>query len=507
MKRIAVRTLALLLCVILCVGLLPVCAFADEEPEAEAAQEEVEVPAEEPTEEEEAAEEPAEEEAAEEPEEEPAEEEAEAEPEAPAEEPEAEAEEPAEEPTVTAEPAEEEEEEAEVFTDEGVGYMNANSAGSLGLKVVIAGSDSDYEVREIDWNAKTTLKVKATVNSGALTYQWYKVNEKDIDFDAGEFVYRAENAISGATSTKYTTPALHSAKAFYYTCSVTDKKGAHATALFCIYPYYDTPDISLASGNSGVDVSWSEVSWISGEDSSLTGFNEGPKIYAAKYQVYRKASGGEWAALKTVKSLRYTDTTAKMGTKYAYKVRAYINGAWTPFGTGQTITFNPFTDVSEDMTEFKSIAWAYNNGIVKGTSDTTFSPDASLTRAQFVMMLWKMNGSPTVSGVKNPFTDVSGDKTVKAVLWALQKGIIVKGTEFHPTDSISRIQVIMILWKLAGSPKVSAKNPFTDVSGSKTVKAMNWAYSKKIQGTSSTAFSPSADCSRAQMTYFMYKTK
>ena len=65
----------------------------------------------------------------------------------------------------------------------------------------------------------------------------------------------------------------------------------------------------------------------------------------------------------------------------------------------------------------------------------------------------------------------------------------------------------MILWKLNGSQTVSGKNPYTDVTGTKTIKAMNWAYKKGVKGTSDTAFQPNTNCSRAQMVYFMYMTK
>ena len=125
----------------------------------------------------------------------------------------------------------------------------------------------------------------------------------------------------------------------------------------------------------------------------------------------------------------------------------------------------------------------------------------------FVMILYKMHGSPKVSG-KNPFKDVSGSKSVKAVLWAYNKGL-VKGTDkthFSPDVNLSRINIIMILYKLAGSPKVSGSNPFTDISGSKTVKAILWAVKKKIiTGVDATHFDPDGDCSRELFVEVLYK--
>ena len=80
------------------------------------------------------------------------------------------------------------------------------------------------------------------------------------------------------------------------------------------------------------------------------------------------------------------------------------------------------------------------------------------------MMLWKMNGRPEVSG-KNPFKDVTGKKTIKAILWALNEGIIVSGKTFDPEGEISRAQIVMMLWKMSGSPSDTGTSPFTDVKG------------------------------------------
>jgi hypothetical protein len=125
----------------------------------------------------------------------------------------------------------------------------------------------------------------------------------------------------------------------------------------------------------------------------------------------------------------------------------------------------------------------------------------------FVMILWKMHGKPVVSG-SNPFTDVSGTTSVNAVKWAVQKGI-VKGTSattFSPEDPLSRMNIIMILWKLAGSPKASTTTDFVDLSGSKAIKAVNWAVKKGIiTGVDATHFDPDGNCSRALLVEVLYK--
>ena len=225
---------------------------------------------------------------------------------------------------------------------------------------------------------------------------------------------------------------------------------------------------------------------------------------AEKYQVQRK-SDGDWEMLKTVTALSYTDATPKMGTN-KYRVRAYGLGTWSAWSNAMSAAFNPFTDVSTSDTIFKYVSWAYNNDIVTGTSDTTFSPGNTCTRIQFIMMLWKMHGSPVVGGT-NPFSDIEdGTRTCKAILWALDKGIINSGSTFNPKGSVTRINIVMMLWKLAGSPKASGTNPFTDVSGAKTINAVLWAYSNGItKGTSATTFSPNKNCTRGQLVTFLYK--
>ena len=224
---------------------------------------------------------------------------------------------------------------------------------------------------------------------------------------------------------------------------------------------------------------------------------------ATRYCLERSVNGGAYLDLVYTSNTYYFDDALLMGTTYDYKLWKYT-GSWSVVGTFGAEVYNPFEDVSGKKT-IDYIGWAYNNGVVTGTSGTTFAPTASCTRVQFVMMLWKMNGSPEVSGTL-PFKDVSGTKTTKAVLWALKAGVIVSGKYFNPDDPITRVQIVMILWKMAGSPSVSGTLPFKDVSGDKTKKAVLWAYKNGItKGTSDTTFSPNKACTREQLVVFLYK--
>ena len=109
----------------------------------------------------------------------------------------------------------------------------------------------------------------------------------------------------------------------------------------------------------------------------------------------------------------------------------------------------PFADVSSNRYYYNAVLWAVENGITKGTSSTAFSPDLDCSRAQMVTLLWRAEGSPA-AGSSNPFTDVAtGVYYTDAVLWAAENGI-VKGTSsttFSPNAGCTRAQIVTFLWR------------------------------------------------------------
>ena len=99
--------------------------------------------------------------------------------------------------------------------------------------------------------------------------------------------------------------------------------------------------------------------------------------------------------------------------------------------------------------------------IVKGTTATTFEPYASCNRAQAVTMLWRAAGSPEPKTTTTSFTDVAaGSYDEKAVLWAVENGIVTGTTEttFSPYDVCSRAQIVTFLWRSEKSPDASGTN-------------------------------------------------
>ena len=171
-----------------------------------------------------------------------------------------------------------------------------------------------------------------------------------------------------------------------------------------------------------------------------------------------------------------------------------------------------FVDVATGSYYEDAVDWAVENGITKGTDDTHFSPDGICTRAQAVTFLWRTAGSPASKTSTMPFTDVPvGSYYYDAVLWAVENGI-TKGTSdttFSPNMTCSRAQIVTFLWRSEKSPAAGTANPFADVkSTAYYADAVLWAVKENItKGTTSTTFSPDADCTRAQIVTFLWRCK
>ena len=171
-----------------------------------------------------------------------------------------------------------------------------------------------------------------------------------------------------------------------------------------------------------------------------------------------------------------------------------------------------FVDVATGSYYEDAVDWAVENGITKGTDDTHFSPDGICTRAQAVTFLWRTAGSPKPETRTMPFTDVPvGSYYYDAVLWAVENGI-TKGTSdttFSPNMTCSRAQIVTFLWRSEKSPAAGTANPFADVkSTAYYADAVLWAVKENItKGTTNTTFSPDADCTRAQIVTFLWRCK
>ncbi len=163
-----------------------------------------------------------------------------------------------------------------------------------------------------------------------------------------------------------------------------------------------------------------------------------------------------------------------------------------------------FTDVKVDEWYADAVQWAFNKGIVSGT---TFSGNKSCTRAQFITMLWKADGSPKVSAA-NPFTDVkSTDAHYDAALWAKEKGLIVS-TTFAPQTVLTRGEFVITLWKYLGCPEGLQANQYLDIESHQSDfgRAVAWSHLNSVMGaTERNKFSPKKSIIKTDVVNIMYR--
>ena len=167
-----------------------------------------------------------------------------------------------------------------------------------------------------------------------------------------------------------------------------------------------------------------------------------------------------------------------------------------------------FADVPANAYFADAVKWAVDNGVTNGLTDTMFGPYESCTRAQIVTFLWRAAGSPEPKAASS-FTDVPASAYyAKAVAWAVENGITngMTATEFAPDATCTRGQSVTFLHRaLKGTANGSAN--FADVaSDAFYADAVNWAVANNVtNGTSNTTFSPSTDCTRAEIVTFLYR--
>lgn len=166
----------------------------------------------------------------------------------------------------------------------------------------------------------------------------------------------------------------------------------------------------------------------------------------------------------------------------------------------------PFTDVPANAWYYDELYYAWFNGLIKGTSSTTFSPADTTTRAQAVTVLYRMAGSPNVNGLNEPFADVAENYWARdAIIWAYENAII-KGYDaatFGPEDSVTRAQFVTMMYRYAGYPKTDADlGMFSDAAdvAPSFRSAVCWAASNNVvNGYPDGTFRPNDVITRAQL--------
>ena len=169
-----------------------------------------------------------------------------------------------------------------------------------------------------------------------------------------------------------------------------------------------------------------------------------------------------------------------------------------------------FADVPADAYYAEAVQWAVAQGITKGTSAAAFSPDSTCTRAQIVTFLHRAAGSPEAAG-GTVFSDVPEDAYyADAVRWAVAEGITrgTSETAFSPDAPCTRAQIVTFLHRAAGSPEAADAAAFSDVSDSAYYAgAVRWAVAGGVtRGTGADRFSPDKTCTRAEAVTFLYRS-
>lgn len=195
-------------------------------------------------------------------------------------------------------------------------------------------------------------------------------------------------------------------------------------------------------------------------------------------------------------SIQYTGTD-KNGAAYNGTVEIAVSNPMS--------NISKFNDVRQTDYFAQPVSWAIEKGITKGTSGTTFSPDATCTRVQILTFLWRAYGSPAPT-ITNPFSDLPNNKDYQsASMWAFQKNLI-SSTKLNPDAPCTRSEVARYLWILAGRP-AAPTTQFADVpANSNYAQAVSWAYTQGVtDGTSASTFTPSATCTRGQIVTFLWR--
>ena len=188
----------------------------------------------------------------------------------------------------------------------------------------------------------------------------------------------------------------------------------------------------------------------------------------------------------------------------------------TPGSGGRVLQFTfdtpSFTDVTDtEAFYYRPVYWAAGNHVTTGWSDGTFRPWNTCNRASIVTFLWRLAGSPAVSG-SYPFKDPTGNAEFdRAVIWATQKGIVSGFSDgtFRPWNPCNRASIVTFLYRMAGKPPVSGSYPYSDSTGNAEFdRAITWAeYQEITTGYSDGTFRPWSPCSRAAVAAFLCRAQ
>lgn len=411
----------------------------------------------------------------------------------------------------------------------GTGTVPSSVTQNSGSSVTVASGSglrrTGYTFR--GWNTKadrsgTAYAAGATIKTGATLYAQWTPNTYTVKFNA-----------NGGTGTMKDQSLTYDAAATALRTNSFTKTGYHfagwATSAGGAVIYSDQQSVkNLASGGSvNLYAVWVQNVYggSGGSSSGNSSTISTPSAKNGTVSVSPKSASKGTTVTVTVtpdkgyvlETLTVTDASGKkldlknLGSgKYSFTMPASKVEVKATFMEDNTM-LNYFVDVPASAYYYDAVLWAAEQGITGGTDATHFSPDGVCTRAQAVTFLWRAAGSPAPSATAMPFTDVAADSYYyNAVLWAMENGITVgtSSTTFSPDLNCSRAHIMTFLWRSEKSPAAGSVNPFTDVSADAYyADAVLWAVKESVtNGTSSATFSPDADCTRAQIVTFIWRT-
>lgn len=249
----------------------------------------------------------------------------------------------------------------------------------------------------------------------------------------------------------------------------------------------------------------------------------GTNITASSFVIITNHARATVGALTHIKNVWYFTVTAEDGvTTASYTVTVTTAALPTPIKPAVDNTKPasdskpklPFTDVSTSDWFYSDVMFVYENGLFSGTDSRSFSPNASMTRAMLVTVLYRLEGEPAGTG-SSSFSDVcSGSYYEKAVAWAAANGIVTGtgSTSFSPDAKVTREQLAAILYRYAQYKKLDTDagaklDSFSDagnVSGYAS-EALSWAVSEGLINGASGRLMPKGDATRAQVAAILHR--
>ena len=318
-----------------------------------------------------------------------------------------------------------------------------------------------FNVTAISEDSDGTLY--ASTNHGVWSYngskwtQFYKVFSEDIYNVVNDMIVASDDAIYIACTTNGVQK---------FDGTVWTNMNENLPEDLCVNVIIEASDGAFYIGAAGPTVwRYGETGWINisngiGGDwyfrgiESLLEANDGT-LYLSEGTTIWLYDGSKWYEIYT----RIFDYFTAISVSAEGILYAGSSGGILTWSEDKVVAANnPFADISEGDWLYNGVEYVFHNSLFSGTSATTFAPEAELTRAMAVTVLWRNEGCPKPT-IENAFSDLKKDWYRDAVNWATQEGIVNgygDGT-FRPDDAVTREQLVTILYRYIGSPEADTQ--------------------------------------------------